>query len=107
MCKKNLKQVIAMILMLCLLGTSAPIPAAKAESVPVEERTSMDDVSADSLVEDTFAAVSQQWEEQGIKVIRGKEYLIDPVKETATGTVVKAGESKEYGKDAVQRKKEA
>ena len=67
MYKKILKQIIAMILMLCLLGTSAPMTTAKAESAaPKEERTSMDDVSADTLVEDTFAAVSQKWEEQGI-----------------------------------------
>lgn len=102
MCKKILKQVTAMLLMLCLLGTSAPIPTAKAETAdPVEERTSMDEVSADTLVEDTFAAVSQQWEEQGIKVIRGKEYVIDPVNETTTGAVVVAGESKDYGKNVL------
>ncbi|MBQ4563080.1 MAG: extracellular solute-binding protein [Lachnospiraceae bacterium] len=105
MYKKILKQIIAMILMLCLLGTSAPMTTAKAESAaPKEERTSMDDVSADTLVEDTFAAVSQKWEEQGIKVIRGKEYVIDPVKATATGTVVKVGESKNYKQDVLLMK---
>ena len=107
MCRKILRQAIAMILMLCLLGTSAPMADAKAENAAsekktsTEERTSMDDVSADTLVEDTFASVSQMWEEQGIKVIRGKEYLIDPVKVNTTGEVVKAGDSKGYEKDVL------
>lgn len=103
MCKKILKQIIAIILILCVLTTSAPtdFSVAEAKSEPAEERTSMDDVTADSLVEDTFAVVSKKWETEGYKIIRGKEYVIDPVKQTSTGTVVKAGESKDYGKDVL------
>ena len=74
MCKKILKQIIAIILILCVLTTSAPtdFSVAEAKSEPVEERSSMDDVTADSLVEDTFAVVSKKWEDQGYKIKQNK-----------------------------------
>ncbi len=101
--KTNLKQIVAMVLLLCIIFTSAPnIPVRAEESTG--EGTSMDEVSADTLVEDTFASVSQKWEEQGIKIIRGKEYAVDPTGETTTGTVVAVGESKDYGENVLLMK---
>lgn len=98
---KLLRKIKALVLVGCILLTLMPSSAFRAD-VTTDSNVSADEVTAETLVEDKFTSVIQQWEKDGLKVVYGKEYVIDPTTTVNNGTVVDAANSKEYGSSVVQ-----
>ena len=98
---KLLTKIKALALVGCILLTLVPSTAFKAD-VKTGGNVSADEVTAETLVEHTYATVIQEWEKDGKKVVYGKDYVIDPVLTTNTGTVVDAANSKGYNNSVLQ-----
>ena len=96
-----LRKLQALVLVGCILLTLMPSTAFQAD-VKTGGNVSSDEVTAETLVEDKYASVIQQWEKDGLKVVYGKDYVIDPTTAVNTGTVVDAANSKGYGSSVVE-----
>ena len=99
--KKIIKRIEAMVLLLCILFTSAPIQPVNAATNHAEVASNTE-LGVDALIEANYAVVSKDWEEQGIGVVYGKEYTVNPVKEKTTGTIVTSNDAKDYGQSVVR-----
>ena len=99
--KRILKSIQSLVLVAAILVTSAPLNVFATENAG-DTVLSTDEITADTLVEDTYATVSREWEEKGIGIVYGKEYVLDPVKTNTTGKVMDVAGSFGYGKSVVK-----
>lgn len=76
-------------------GMLLVFPAVPARAAAQEETA--EEWIADSLVEASYSVVSTQRREQGIEVVHGKEYRINPAEQETTGSVQAAEASFQYG----------
>lgn len=99
---KFFRKEIALFLAVCIFATT--LFSAKSVNASETNTGSAEDVSdnsADSLVEDAYANVTQMWQEQGIVSSQNEEYLVNPRNEMSTGSVVEAKDSFDYGQDVL------
>ena len=82
--RKNLKIIV---LLICILASSVPLYVF-ASGTSDKITTSVDEISAETFVEDAYALVSKQWEQQGFPVIYDAEYNLEAVSGKTTGTIV-------------------
>lgn len=99
--KKILRSIQSLVLVAGILFTSVPMMVSGATEVE-DTVISTDEITADTLVEDTYAAVSQLWDEKGINIVYGKDYFINPVDETTTGAIVETADALGYGQSVVK-----
>lgn len=96
--RKNLKIVV---LLICILASSVPLYVF-ASGTSGKATTSVDEMSAETFVEDAYALVNKQWEEQGFPVIYDAEYNLEAISGKTTGEVVDKNNAYDYGKKVLR-----